>query len=412
MSETYLDIFPRDSVVARDGRPFGLNQGRRMKPLDWPLPSTVAGSLRTAIVKASATLEFDEGTKQALKALEIAGLFPRIADELYLPAPNDCVTQNDGEATKVLRARPRPLLKGEGCDLPEGLLPVALDFDQAAEGFKPEKVPAWWPMRKLADWLTLVDQAEPGAGWLDDSFLDRPTKEFRDHVCLDADRGASAEGRIYQSASLRLGSLPRFSNGGTSTSERRADVTLSVRVGASDGRFDHLASLSRWHPLGGERRLVNWRSMEGGDRSWACPKTVRQVLSMNGKRVRMLLVSPAIFSGGWRPGWLDPSSLQGEPPIADAPTLRLVAASVSRWRAVSGWSYESVSIPGSSSNAPTVFRPGPKAIRRMTPAGSVYFFEVVSGDAARLAEQGWLRTVSDDEQECRDGFGLAAWGAW
>jgi hypothetical protein len=33
------------------------------------------------------------------------------------------------------------------------------------------------------------------------------------------------------------------------------------------------------------------------------------------------------------------------------------------------------------------------------------------GSAARLAE-GWLRPVSDDPQDRRDGFGLAAWGTW
>jgi CRISPR-associated protein Cmr3 len=47
----------------------------------------------------------------------------------------------------------------------------------------------------------------------------------------------------------------------------------------------------------------------------------------------------------------------------------------------------------------------------MVPAGSVYFFEVASGDPASLADQ-WLAPVSDDAQEQRDGFGLALWGTW
>jgi CRISPR-associated protein Cmr3 len=45
------------------------------------------------------------------------------------------------------------------------------------------------------------------------------------------------------------------------------------------------------------------------------------------------------------------------------------------------------------------------------PAGSIYFFEVRQGDGAALADR-WLQSVCDDEQDRRDGFGLAVWGTW
>ena len=51
------------------------------------------------------------------------------------------------------------------------------------------------------------------------------------------------------------------------------------------------------------------------------------------------------------------------------------------------------------------------SFERMVPAGGVYFYQVVEGDAADLAES-WLRPVSDDPQDRRDGFGLAVWGTW
>ena len=77
--------------------------------------------------------------------------------------------------------------------------------------------------------------------------------------------------------------------------------------------------------------------------------------------------------------------------------LKLMGVSNQRWKAVSGWSLA----------APR----GPKAIRRMVPAGSVYFFKVVSGDASELSKC-WLQSVSDGDQERLDGFGLALWGTW
>ena len=54
---------------------------------------------------------------------------------------------------------------------------------------------------------------------------------------------------------------------------------------------------------------------------------------------------------------------------------------------------------------------GPKPVKRMVPAGGVYFFEVIHGTASDLAHR-WLLSVSDGDQDRRDGFGLAAWGTW
>jgi CRISPR-associated protein Cmr3 len=143
-------------------------------------------------------------------------------------------------------------------------------------------------------------------------------------------------------------------------------------------RLDHL------HPLGGERRLVHWKTCES--KLWECPPLVRTALETTTK-VRLILATPAIFTGGWKPNL-------AHGPLKD---FKLVGVSSGRWKAVSGWSL-----------APPR---GPKAIRRMVPAGSVYFFTCEKGTAAALADQ-WLTSVSDDEQEQRDGFGLATWGTW
>jgi len=113
----------------------------------------------------------------------------------------------------------------------------------------------------------------------------------------------------------------------------------------------------------------------------------------------MVLATPAIFEHGWRPGWLN-TKLIGTPP-GGGPELKLVGVSIQRWKAVSGWSL--------AKQAGTD-KPGPKAIRRLVPAGGVYFFET-KDNAAALADQ-WLQPVSDNEQDRRDGFGLAVWGTW
>jgi CRISPR-associated protein Cmr3 len=178
--------------------------------------------------------------------------------------------------------------------------------------------------------------------------------------------------------------------------DRFADVTLAVRVRAKDWEGPEL---NIWHPLGGERRLVHWGASRADVRGWECPLGVRTAL-VSASRVRLVLTTPAIFQHGWRPDWVKPD-LTAEP-FAGGPKLKLVGVSIPRWRAVSGWSMQ----PHQNTK-----KPGPKPVRRMVPAGGIYFFETVRGGAAALADR-WLEPVSDDRQDRHDGFGLAAWGVW
>ena len=64
---------------------------------------------------------------------------------------------------------------------------------------------------------------------------------------------------------------------------------------------------------------------------------------------------------------------------------------------VSGWSYDRR-------------RPGHKPMRRAVPAGSVYFFRVVSGEIN--ASDLHLESVCDDRQDICDGFGMILTGRW
>ncbi len=394
--ETILQLTPHDPLVARDGRPFGAGQGNRMRGLPWPLPSVVAGSFRTALVKAGSG-DFSDDIPKRLLQIAVAGVFPVHGGELYLPAPNDCAW--DEKSTTVHRVQPIKLSDGEGVDFPDealGLCPVRLSAEQSDEDFKAKTTPAWWSMSKLEQWLTSTwMRYEPD--WFSTSFLNSALQSTRDHVMIAHDSGAAKEGEIFASSNLNVTYLPRFFVEGSEEAknaktfaERFAEVTLSARVTINDPKLQQ-RQFDIWHPLGGERRLVHWQQAES--KLWECPPAIRDALKKT-ERVRMILTTPAVFKDGWKPGWLT-DGLEGE---LSGVKLKLVGASSGRWKAVSGWSL-----------APPR---GPKPIRRMVPAGSVYFFEVEKpGDAASLADL-WLQSVSDDEQERRDGFGLSTWGIW
>ena len=409
---SFLQLTPHDPLIARDGRPFGAGQGHRMRGMAWPLPSVVAGSFRTALVKGMAGLDFSGDMPRRLLEIGVAGVFPVSATngqspQIYLPAPSDAVatpsdavaTPNDGSVKSIVhRAVPQNMEElGGGCDFPSpGLQPVMLP--ESTGSFKPGKMPAWWPLEQYAQWLVGQDVS------FDSTFLNSPIEEIRDHVALDAERGASNDGEIFSTTGLNVTHMPRFrldqSDSVYSFNDRFAEVTLSARVDIPDSEAELKIgeNFRMWHPLGGERRLIHW-DHQGDKGLWRCPEIVSKGLE-TATGIRMVLATPAIFKHGWRPDWLN-DQLEGTPPGSNV-RLKLVGVNNGRWRAVSGWSL-----------AETKSQPrGPKPIRRMTPAGSVYFFQCEKpGDAATLTQQ-WLKSVSDDQQERLDGFGLAVWGTW
>ncbi|HVS38758.1 MAG TPA: type III-B CRISPR module-associated Cmr3 family protein [Gemmataceae bacterium] len=385
MTASYLRLTACDPIVTRDGRPFGVGQGNRMKGLAWPYPSVVAGSFRTALVKATKGRDFTGDTPTKLMAIPVAGVFPVADGKLYLPAPSDCFVHRDKGPLQVY---PQPPVAG-GCDFPAaGLWPVMLTEEQAKTDAKPEETPAWWPVDdKLTAWLT-----EKSVAFDDRTFLSAAKSQVRDHVQLDCVTGAAAESQLFATEGLSLTHLPRFGVKEGRFEDKYADITLSARVEA-DGW--NVATLNMLHPLGGERRLVRWQA-NGNGALWTCPPAVANALA-GANRIRMVLATPAVFKHGWRPNWINEATLTGRPDWwADGPNLQLVGVSIARWKAVSGWSLAEPR--------------GPKPIKRLAPAGGVYFFKT-NDNAASLKDR-WLQPVSDEVQDRNDGFGLAVWGVW
>jgi CRISPR-associated protein Cmr3 len=395
MKTFFLCITPHDPIIARDGRPFGVGQGIRMKSLDWPYPSVLAGSLRTMLGKINGG-NFDEETVKDLKALKISGPLPLIKGRIHFPAPKDILVNDEQGERQCYAIRPMEIRAKEGCDLPESVLPSMLP-ESVHEDFKPAKVPAFWSVNMITKWLinpkgNFFDAPpEPDKVRDGDGFFNLPHRDQRIHIWIDSNRGASKEKMLFESVGLDL-----------SIKDQKYGIQLAARVESKKEIEDLSARVKPFHTLGGERRLAHWE-VENAQRGWNCPNEIEKALAGK-KRIRMILASPAIFSDGWKPGWLNDWP-EGEVPDYWPNNLRLklISACIDRWKPVSGWSLECLK------NGP---KPGPKPIRRLVPAGSVYFFEVLSGNAEHMVKNLWLRSVCDEDQDRRDGFGLAVWGLW
>ncbi|MFO1429287.1 MAG: type III-B CRISPR module-associated Cmr3 family protein [Candidatus Competibacteraceae bacterium] len=323
MNTHYLTLAPRDPLISRDGRPFGNNQGTRMKSLEWFYPSVLAGSLRSLLGKQVAA-GFTPLTIEMLKKVAIAGPLPCLNDELYYPAPQDLLVyeddakkKDDAQKRQFMCLRPSSKLNGAGCNLPHpDLLPM-----QITQDVKQAPAPAFWSLKRLIPWLLEKDiEIPPAEPALNSGFLNAPQKEARTHVAIAPASGTAQEGMLFTSMGLDLGG---WNHG--------APVNLAARVQIqSDSPWvEALSALNAFHPLGGERRLLHWQVHRQATSSkvWDCPDEVREALQHKNK-VRMVLATPALFREGWKPAWLN-DQLQGCPPGTSV-TLKLVAACTGR----------------------------------------------------------------------------------
>lgn len=392
MSEATLQIRAIDTLLFREGRPFTMDPGGRADTMLMPLPSTLAGFLRTCIGKlAGASSPAD--WREIASRVWVRGPLMTWDGSVILHAPADALVYHPNRDNKkvmdIMPLRPIAPPAGAGTDIPGGMIPV-----QPRGEAKPAKGFDFWSWALVERWLRGEHPTREELAAIQHL---APSVDQRVHVEIDPASLGSREGRLFSTrmvAHEKHVFRPRKDR-----PEVHGEYSLLCRVeGLEEGE-----SLTGPETLGGENRLA---SIAPASVEWpCCPPDLRDKLRQ-ATHVRMILATPAIFEWGWMPKWLDKTTKEGSPPGLDV-RLKLVAAAVPRRQPVSGWDMENRR---------------PKPVRWMAPAGSVYFFEVKGGNPGVLAEEGWLAPVSDDEEieephrpvskNRDDGFGLALWGVW
>lgn len=374
--QDYL-LSPLAPLVFRAGTPFGSTDAAIT--VDFPSPSTLAGALRAAARLTSASPELNSQPVHGPLLMETSTDGGQ--SEILLPTPADLLFACDkyGKA-KVHALAPRQRPEGSGWDarLEARLLPV--DFVEDDPEKKPKDKPMVGPaFLRPADYIPWLcgtwklEDRKPPFG------LPALPRARREHVRIESASQTAAEGILFRTQGLDYG--PRW---------QREDA-----VGHHYGLIlrSTLRVLDGGVRVGGRARLAHLAARSG---LWpACPRVLRDHLRRS-RGIRLILATPAIFAKGWLPGWLTEQDgvWAGRPDPALDLTLTLRAAAVADWQ------------PASMRDAAGIRSP----LRRMVPAGSVYWF-TVNGDPA-LAADLWLRPLSDEEKDRNDGFGLALPGVW
>ena len=362
-----MSLDPLGPIIVRSGRP-SLNQTDG-DPARFPPPSTLAGCLRTAWARAT-----NRSFGPHLSELSVNGPLLLTRDERTLvPKPADARYFGHGRGARCVPAAPRRLVAGSGMDLPDGLMPVELT--ERVEG-KPVDGPEWWSWDDLLhfrDRGTITYGRLVENGWT-------PRADRRTHVVIDPATRTAANGQLFQTEGLDLDAAPGA----------RGAAAGGLRLLA---RCQQPLGEALVH-LGGKRRLAALAPEP--ESVWPVPPDDWAVRIAKAGGLSITLLTPAVFTAGYRPGWLD-DELVGSPPAAPGLRMRLVAVMVDRPQVHSGWDLAARK---------------PRPSRKLAGAGATYWLQLLGDADASSLDRLWLTSISDLEQDRRDGFGLALPSPW
>lgn len=387
MMKSYL-IESLAPLVFRSGKPFG--SAMSAQDMIFPLPSAGAGLVRALSITQGKTdfnthrTTLSNADYQKVLAIKSYGVYlAKYSDDnkpvILLPKPaNSLYVEKDGKI-ELVRLAPKAIDDDCGSDLPDVLLYVqTVDKNgnfTTIKG-KPKSGVNFWVLSDVLAWqngknLSYEDIAKNG--------VTNILTDIRTHVAIDDETLSSEDGKLFQTASYDLNYQKQEKDGDY---QGFNDTRLGFAVLTDEILNDDLAV------LGGERRLSNFKDIDSTLQPDLTDSDVQAI--NNAKGFSLTFITPSIFSQGYLPSWIDENTMTGTLPNSDV-KVRLKAAAIDRWQAVSGWDS-------------LLWQP--KAMRKAVSAGSVYWFELVDNiDSTTL--QALQKPLADDNYDRNDGFGMA-----
>lgn len=405
-----LLIRPRDPLIFRDARPFSAEPGARAESLRWPLPGTFAGALRT-LYGNSRNFSWTAPEQAQVLEFETQGPFLVARQQttdpwtFFAAAPHDAVPFTDPDvattdperAQRMMVLRPEKPKNGAGVSQPASgdVWPMKVTRD-----VKPDTGLDYWSLPDIVTWLACAtaDQwtsarRETGRpSW----HLPHIARETRTHVAIEPGQGTAKDGALFSTIALAFRDAPgKHHDAATGETRREPETALLCRYQPPPGVSWRAGA--GMIPLGGERRIAALLDDSGPDLTAVSPELEPALLGQI--RLRLLLLTPAIFTEGWFPSPTTEEPPPLKPNALLGLNLTLVGAAVGRRIPVSGWDMK---------------LKGEKATRYAAPAGSVFFYK--TDDRTPLTsdqiESLCFGSIADNEQDRRDGYGIVLPGVW
>lgn len=361
-------LHPRAPLVFGTGKPLDFGLGG--DSLAFPFPATVAGALRAAHSaendQAPDPFAAIDGLQlQQLALARFDWLQPDRPATILLPRPADAVYINK----KMLHLAPQagPAHSADSwTDLAPGLQLLALQGEDKDKKGKPDPAPTWWSAHDYSQWL-----ADPKSHTQPITSAPDTQADERTHVVIDPHGKGAVTGGLFRSTGRDFGPSPQ--------TNKPSDATHGYALAISTQEPKSLHGITR--RLGGEGRFVRFEKHSTALQEPAQPKRLDKAT-----HIRFILTTPAVFPNqGWHPDTLayDPTTetIRGSLTInGKSLAVQLLAAAITRAQSYSGWQ----SRPDG--------QPGPGRPWRVVPAGSVYWLQVLAGEAPAL----WGQSLCTD----------------
>jgi CRISPR-associated protein Cmr3 len=366
---------PNDVLMFRDGKPFSGGDDHFARSIFPPSPSTLYGAIRSKFLSEKYPQyenfkigDIPEDIKEAVGtpllpgSLAITNFFTakRVGGliQLIFPIPKDIVKlKMEGKESLFVLKREEEMERKIKTNLPSPVLsPLWLKTEE--------------PLEEIRGFLSQEMIDKYLCGGVPDRIIkhsDLYQKDERVGIRKDRIRRTSAAGALYSVEYIRLDEGVGFALEFTSIKDFPKEGFLR---------------------LGGDHRSAYYKEI---DFSVPGVEAIKQMVESS-KRFKVILLTPAIFSKGWIPDWIDIKS--GEGRINDL-SLKLVSAATGRSIHLGGFD---------------IVKGMPKIMKKAVPAGSVYCFEMKEGDINKVFEVFWLKSISTEKQN--EGFGISIIGGY
>jgi len=369
MSREWLFIEANDVLMFRDSRPFAAGQNFVARSMFPPTPRTMQGVIRTHYLEMKGVdwRAYRDGRVDREILEKIGG--PDDLGTLRLEGPFVArKKKEDGKIERLVRA-PFDLLKRKGDRTDRSLILLSPEQEPSFKTNAPFE--GWRALRgpdadyeEVSGWLTeagLKAYLEGKTPKPEDILEDREVivREERVGLGLDYGRRTGRQSLFYQAEFVR------------------PCPGVGLLVGVNAGLFTAEKGVIA---IGGEGRLGHYSRVKVSG-----APNLPQVID-GSKQAKIVLLTPAYFSGGWHPINRDWSPWLGR-------GVRLVSLAIGKPLLISGWD---------------LARGRARSLHHYLPAGSVFYFE----NAEPQQGKPFTETPPDSPDAGAMGFGAFAIGTW
>ncbi|MEM4721193.1 MAG: type III-B CRISPR module-associated protein Cmr3 [Candidatus Methanomethylicaceae archaeon] len=393
-------IEPLDVLLFRDSKPFSGGEDHLARSVFPPAPSTVYAAIRSHLLsqgfgRFEAFREGKDVPPELTREIGSPTHFGTLKLQCLHVARKRELEDYPDQATSVQLLYPIP------SDVVEvrGVKPVQHFLLKPADGFPVHTNIPHQSLQHL--WLPKDVHIEAANGWLTEKGMQRYLnndahssdsffaseeviagdqigeaifkREERTGIARDRIRRSVREGLLYSVEYLRL----------------KQGVGFFIEVDGTKFLPD-----SGLINIGGDRRPAHYQLARVSTLSL---DNIKRRINES-RRFKLVLTTPALFEHGWYPKWIDWQTLEGSRRNV---RVKLIASAVGRSVAIGGFD---------------IVKGFPKPLHRFVAAGSVYFFEILVGEADAVIGEFHGKSISEESPDfpetSKQGFGYSLVGGW